>query len=156
MRGTRCSWTNPSASTACSPIFSRRKCDSMPLAAAESKKNRMRKPKAPLLPLVLVSTAAVGFEIALTRYFAVASWSEYGYWVISIAMVGYSFSGVILSLVRGAALKRAGTLLAVIPLLMMVAAALGYYFTTLNPFNPLELQNQVLWKSQLINIGKFY
>lgn len=30
----------------------------------------------PLLPLFLVSLAAVGFEIALTRYFAIASWSE--------------------------------------------------------------------------------
>ena len=33
---------------------------------------------APLLPLFLVSMAIVGFEIALTRYFAVAKWSEYG------------------------------------------------------------------------------
>ena len=39
-------------------------------------------------PLFLVSLAAVGYEIALTRYFAVAKWSEYGYWVISIVMVG--------------------------------------------------------------------
>ena len=40
--------------------------------------------RASLRPLFLVSAAAVGFEIALTRYFAVAKWSEYGYWVISI------------------------------------------------------------------------
>ena len=40
-------------------------------------------------PLFLVSGAAVGFEIALTRYFAVAKWSEYGYWVISIVMAGF-------------------------------------------------------------------
>ena len=39
-----------------------------------------------LLPLFLLSAAAVGVEIALTRFFAVASFSEYGYWVISIAM----------------------------------------------------------------------
>ena len=41
-----------------------------------------------LVPLFLVSLAAVGYETALTRYFAVAKWSEYGYWVISIVMVG--------------------------------------------------------------------
>jgi hypothetical protein len=29
-----------------------------------------------LLPLFLISGAAVGYEIALTRYFAVAKWSE--------------------------------------------------------------------------------
>jgi hypothetical protein len=53
-----------------------------------------------LLPLFLVSMAAVGYETALTRYFAVAKWSEYGYWVISIVMVGFAFSGVLLALCR--------------------------------------------------------
>ena len=43
-----------------------------------------------LVPLFLVSLAAVGYETALTRYFAVAKWSEYGYWVISIVMVGFA------------------------------------------------------------------
>ena len=55
---------------------------------------------APLAPLFLVSAAAVGFEIALTRFFAIASWSEYGYWVISITMVGFAVSGVVLSLFK--------------------------------------------------------
>ena len=43
-----------------------------------------------LIPLFLIAGAAVGVEIALTRFFAVASWSEYGYWVISIAMTGFA------------------------------------------------------------------
>lgn len=53
-----------------------------------------------LLPLFLVSAATVGFEIALTRYFAVAKWSEYGYWVISIVLAGFAFSGVVMALAR--------------------------------------------------------
>ena len=32
--------------------------------------------RAMLWPLFLISAAAVGYEIALTRYFAVAKWSE--------------------------------------------------------------------------------
>ena len=36
-------------------------------------------PASLMLPLFLISMAIVGFEIALTRYFAVAKWSEYGY-----------------------------------------------------------------------------
>ena len=47
-----------------------------------------------LAALFLVSAGAIGFEIALTRFFAVALWSEYGYWVISIAMTGFAVSGV--------------------------------------------------------------
>jgi hypothetical protein len=46
--------------------------------------------------LFFVSATSVGFEVELTRYFAIASWSEYGYWVISIVMVGFSASGFFL------------------------------------------------------------
>ncbi|MBX7259475.1 MAG: hypothetical protein K1Y02_24155 [Candidatus Hydrogenedentes bacterium] len=108
------------------------------------------------LAVFFVSMASISFEVMLTRYFAVASWSEYGYWVISIAMVGFAFSGVVLSLFRGVATRYASTLFVVLPLLIMAAAAAGYYFITINAFNPLELQNQQLWQSQLVNIGKFY
>jgi hypothetical protein len=104
----------------------------------------------------LVSCAALAYEVLLTRYFAVASWSEYGYWVISMAMTGYAISGVLLALFRGVALARQEFLFRALPILLMITAAAGYYFTTINPFNPLELQNAVLWKSQLVNIGKFY
>ncbi|MCC6795422.1 MAG: hypothetical protein IT366_09910 [Candidatus Hydrogenedentes bacterium] len=104
----------------------------------------------------LVACAALVYEVLLTRYFAVASWSEYGYWVISIAMTGFAVSGVLLALFRDAALKYQLSLFRLLPILMMITAAGGYYFTTINPFNPLELQNAVLWKSQLLNIGKFY
>src|SRR5580693_9283227 len=94
-----------------------------------------------LIPLFLVSLTAVGFEIALTRYFAVAKWSEYGYWVISIVMAGFALSGVVLALARDAFARQAGWLMPALPALMIAAAALGYYATIANPFNPLQLQN---------------
>jgi hypothetical protein len=109
-----------------------------------------------LLPLFLVSLAAVGIETALTRYFSVASWSDYGYWVISIVMVGFAFSGVTLALARDAFAKRAAMVLAVMPALLVVSAALGYSFTILDPFNPLQLQNQVTYWPQLGNIALYY
>ncbi len=94
-----------------------------------------------LVPLFLVSLAAVGYETALTRYFAVAKWSEYGYWVISIVMVGFAFSGVVLALFRDAFARHGETLLASLPALLVATAAVGFHFTTTNPFNPLQLQN---------------
>jgi len=109
-----------------------------------------------LLPLFLVSLAAVGIETALTRYFAVANWSDYGYWVISIVMVGFAFSGVTLALARDAFAKRADAVLAALPALLVVSAALGYCFCILNPFNPLQLQNQVTYLPQLGNIALYY
>ncbi|HKQ31333.1 MAG TPA: hypothetical protein VJS66_08615 [Burkholderiales bacterium] len=109
-----------------------------------------------LLPLFLVSAAAVGFEIALTRYFALASWSEYGYWVISITMVGFAVSGVVLSLFKDAFMRRSAELVFWIPVALLVAATAGFYLMTLVPFNPLEFQNPDAWFDQLLNIWKYY
>lgn len=109
-----------------------------------------------LLPLFLVSFAAVGFETALTRYFAVAKWSEYGYWVISIVMVGFAVSGVVLALWRDVLARRMAVLLATLPPVMVLTAALGYHFTIVNPFNPLQLQNPATWAEQLWHIAGYY
>jgi hypothetical protein len=109
-----------------------------------------------LVPLFLVSLAAVGYETALTRYFAVAKWSEYGYWVISIVMVGFALSGVLLALFRDAFARNGEALLVALPALLVAAAAIGFHFTTTNPFNPLQLQNPATWVPQLWNIAAYY
>ncbi|MEJ1977046.1 MAG: hypothetical protein WDN49_13960 [Acetobacteraceae bacterium] len=116
----------------------------------------MSQVRARLLPLFLISGAAVGFETALTRYFAVAKWSEYGYWVISIVMVGFAFSGVTMALARGAAVRHARLLLAWLPVALLVAAAGGFWATTADPFNPLQLQNAATYAPQLGNIALYY
>ena len=109
-----------------------------------------------LLSLFLVSLATVGYETALTRYFAVAKWSEYGYWVISIVMVGFALSGVVLALWRDRFARQASVWLAVLPAALVASAAIGYRFTTTNPFNPLQLQNTVTWQPQIWNIALYY
>src|SRR5579864_7248136 len=114
----------------------------------------MRRPV--LAPLFLVSLAAVGYETALIRYFAVAKWSEYGYWVISIVMVGFALSGVTLALFRDAFARGGEGLLAALPALMVAAAGVGFHFTTTNPFNPLQLQNLTTWVPQVWNIAGYY
>ena len=119
------------------------------------KRGAMRQPAA-MLPLFLVSMAVVGFEIALTRYFAVAKWSEYGYWVISIVLAGFALSGVAIALAQPWFARRGAALLAALPAAMIVAAALGYHAVAANPFNPLQLQNAATFWSQIGNIGVYY
>lgn len=109
-----------------------------------------------LWPLFLISGAAVGYEIALTRYFAVAKWSEYGYWVISIVMVGFALSGVTVAIVRDWAVRRGPALLAWMPVPLILTAAGGYWATASNPFNPLQLQNPATYGPQLWNIALYY
>ena len=115
-----------------------------------------RVPARALLPLFLIAFSAVGVEIALTRYFAVASWSEYGYWVISIAMTGFAVSGVVMVLGRAAFLRHAPWLLPSLPLAMLPAGAFGWIAVTLNGFNPLALQNWETAGEQLWAILGYY
>ena len=107
-------------------------------------------------PLFFVSAAAVAFEIALTRYFAVAKWSEYGYWVISIAMAGFALSGVGMALFRDRAARHGQAILAILPALLIATAAAGYAATVANPFNPLQLQNAATSAPQLGDIALYY
>ncbi|MGE0422608.1 MAG: hypothetical protein AB7O88_10110 [Reyranellaceae bacterium] len=109
-----------------------------------------------LIPLFLVCLASIGYEIALTRFFAIASWSEYGYWVISMTMAGLAASGVVASLFSRALTRALPILLPSLPILMLLAASLGWVWVTVVPFNPLELQNKQLWHEQLLNIGQYY
>ncbi|GAC1491421.1 MAG: hypothetical protein NVS2B11_16170 [Acetobacteraceae bacterium] len=109
-----------------------------------------------LWPLFLISGAAVGYEIALTRYFAVAKWSEYGYWVISIVMVGFALSGVTVALMQERLVRLGPWLLQALPVLLILTASFGYWAVTANPFNPLQLQNAATYQPQLANIALYY
>ncbi|MBU1595634.1 MAG: hypothetical protein KKA55_08900, partial [Proteobacteria bacterium] len=106
--------------------------------------------------IFLVCLASIAFEIFLVRHFAITNWSEYGYWVISMAMAGYSVSGVVLCLCGGYFQRRAGAFFYGLPVAMLLLLSGGYAALGLIPFNPLEFQNEVLWAGQLVNIGKYY
>lgn len=112
-----------------------------------------------LLPLFLVALASVGYEIALTRWFAIVSWSEYGYWVISITMVGIAASGVVLNLAKDwllATPARAPLVLALMPPALVVSLAGGYLAIAAIDFNPLALQNHATMAAQLVKIAAYY
>jgi hypothetical protein len=112
-----------------------------------------------LLPLFLVALASVGYEIALTRWFAIVSWSEYGYWVISITMVGIAASGVVLNLAKDwvlASTQRVQRAFAWLPPLMIVSLAGGYLAIAAIDFNPLALQNHATMGAQLWKIAAYY
>lgn len=113
-------------------------------------------PTSRLLSLFLACFVSIGYEIALARFFALSSWSEYGYWVISIAMVGLAAGGTVAALALNTLVRLARPILVLLPILMMIAATVGWHATTVVPFNPLEFQNRQLWGAQLVNIGAYY
>jgi hypothetical protein len=109
-----------------------------------------------LASLFLVSLFGLSFETFLSRYFALALFSDYSYWVISLALLGYSFGGVLLTLARDHFFKHHEKYLLLIPPLLLAAAIMAFAMLRGNPFNPLQLQNDVLWKSQIGNIFLYY
>ncbi len=115
-----------------------------------------RNARAALIPLFLIAMGVVGIENALTRYFAVAKWSEYGYWIISIVMAGFALSGVVVALFRDSVARHGVILRTILPAAMVIAAAVGYQLVTANAFNPLQLQNPTTWPDQVKNIGLYY
>ena len=109
-----------------------------------------------LASLFLVSLFGLSFETFLSRYFALALFSDYSYWVISLALLGYSFGGVVLTLFRDHFHRNSDLYLFLIPPLLLAAAILAFVVLRANPFNPLQLQNNVLWKGQVGNILLYY
>ena len=131
--------------------------DSVEASAADGESApRGRLDVARLIPIFLISLGVVGIENALTRFFAVAAWSDYGYWIISMVMAGFALSGVVVAVFRETAERWGSALRLILPPLMVLAAALGFLQVTVNPFNPLQLQNPTTWTAELRNIALYY
>ena len=113
-------------------------------------------PRRTLASLFLVSLFGLSFETFLSRFFALALFSDYSYWVISLALLGYSFGGVLLTLARDHFHRHHELYLFLIPPLLLASAILAFVLLRANPFNPLQLQNEVLWKGQIGNIFLYY
>jgi hypothetical protein len=109
-----------------------------------------------LASLFLVSLFGLSFETFLSRYLALALFSDYSYWVISLALLGYSFGGVLLTLFQDHFHRNKDTYQLIIPPLLLAAAIFAFVLLRANPFNPLQLQNQALWKTQIGNIFLYY
>ena len=80
----------------------------------------------------------------------------YGYWVISIVLAGFALSGVVMALARDMFARHGRALLSALPVALILAAAGGYHLVTINPFNPLQLQNPATFAVQLVNIAGYY
>ena len=54
----------------------------------------------PLIAIALISAAALAYEILLMRLFSIILWHHFAYMIISLALLGYGASGVLLTLGR--------------------------------------------------------
>lgn len=94
--------------------------------------------------VLLVSAAALGYEVLLARLFAIAHWHHLAFFVISLALLGYGASGSAISLAQGRWLRHAGRVAARAALALGAAMPLAWLLAQWVPFNALEL----VWRAR--------
>lgn len=115
--------------------------------------SRSRWTNAEALGLLLLSAAALAFEINLTRLFSVAQFYHFAFMIVSIALLGFGGSGTFLAIFPSLGLRNPRQLLGWFSLAAS-ATMLGSYLL----FNNLPFDSfQIAWKrEQLAILGIHY
>jgi hypothetical protein len=97
----------------------------------------------PLLPIALVSCAALGLEILLMRLFAIIQWHHFAYLAVSLALLGYGAAGTALAII-GPRISNFSRTFSISAALFGISAPAAFLLVQEIPFNALE----VLWDSR--------
>ena len=93
----------------------------------------------PLAAIALLSAAALGYEILLTRLFSIVLWHHFAYMMISAALLGYGAAGTFVALARPALLARYERTFVAAAALFGITAVAGFALAQRVGFDPLEL-----------------
>ena len=93
----------------------------------------------PYLAVALLSGAAIGYEILLTRLFSIIQWHHFAHMAISLALLGYGVSGTLLALAGARMLRHYRAAFSANAALFGITAVGAYLIAQSLPFNPLEL-----------------
>ena len=93
----------------------------------------------PWAMIALLSGAALGYEVLLTRLLSIVHWHHFAYMVISLALLGYGASGTFLTLAERRLAGRFATAFSANALLFAVSATGCFLLAQQIALNPLEL-----------------
>jgi len=106
-----------------------------------------------LLATLLVSSAAIGYEILLMRVLSIVQWHHFAYMIISLALLGYGVSGTFIALGKKFLESRFESAFAISGLLFSVAMVACFVLGQRVPFNALE----IVWNPrQFLYLGVIY
>ena len=106
-----------------------------------------------LAAVLLVSTAAIAYEILLMRMLSIVQWHHFAWMVISLALLGYGVSGTAIALSRRWLEGRFRGAFAAGALTFSITMVLCWILAQKVPFNALE----VIWDArQLLWLGLLY
>lgn len=94
---------------------------------------------APRFGILLLSCAALAYEVLLTRLFAIVQWSHFAAIAISLALLGFGAGGSLVALLRRWLQPRFEFAFMVSAIGFAVAAPASFVLAQHMPFNPLEL-----------------
>jgi hypothetical protein len=103
--------------------------------------------------LILLSAAALAFEISLTRLFSITQWYHFAFLAVSVALLGYGASGTALTLVPRWVRPPAARRVALLSILFAVAILLAYLGLNHLPFD----SYRIAWERvQLLYLVLYY
>lgn len=106
-----------------------------------------------LAALFCVSICTLAFEIEVMRVFSVASWSNFGAMVISIALLGFGLAGTLLTFLSTQLRRRPDVWLVSSSFALGPSMAVAHVLAQRVPFNPVLIATDPL---QLAWIGAYY
>jgi spermidine synthase len=95
----------------------------------------------PYLSVAMISGAALGYEILLMRLFSIIQWHHFSYMIIGLALLGYGFSGTVVSLFQRWLQTRFRLVYLVCLLLFGLTSVTSFMLAQTIPFNA----EMVLW-----------
>ena len=103
--------------------------------------------------ILLISAAAIGYELLLMRVLSIVQWHHFAYMIISIALLGYGASGTFIALFRRRLEARFEAAFSVSALLFSITMVVCFALGQRVPFNALEL----VWdSSQFLYLSLIY
>ncbi|MGA2615835.1 MAG: hypothetical protein ABSG38_20540 [Spirochaetia bacterium] len=114
---------------------------------------RMKLSHLRLAALFFVSVCVLAFEIEVMRVFSVASWSNFGAMVISIALLGFGLAGTLLTFLSSRVRRRPDMWLFSSSFALGPSMAVAHVLAQRVPFNPVLITSE---PSQLAWIGAYY
>ena len=105
------------------------------------------------LATLLISTAAIAYEILLMRVLSIVQWHHFAYMIISLTLLGYGASGTFIAINRRWLEKRFELAFAVSGLLFSITIVACFMLGQRVPFNALE----IVWNPrQLLHLSLIY
>ncbi|MFQ5983585.1 MAG: hypothetical protein ACE5KS_09450 [Woeseiaceae bacterium] len=103
--------------------------------------------------ILLISSAAIGYEILLMRLLSIVQWHHFAYMIISLALLGYGASGTLIAIGKGFLEPRFAYAFATSGLMFGLAMVVCFAIGQRVPFNALE----VVWNPrQLLYLSAIY